>query len=106
MKYKAPEGCPGVSVGGEQFNTDENGFVTVPDGGDYAALLAPHGFTPAPADESKDDDQDDNKASDGLTAAQIKEALTAKGIEFPGNANKADLAALLDAAPADESKDD
>ena len=48
MKYKAPEGCHGVSVGGEQFNTDKKGFITVPDEGDYHALLAPHGFVPAP----------------------------------------------------------
>ena len=48
MKYEAPAGCNGVSVGGEQFNTDAEGFITVPDDGDYAALLAPHGFTPVP----------------------------------------------------------
>ena len=46
MKYKAPEGCSGISVGGEQFNTDEQGFITVPDNGDYHAMLEPHGFTP------------------------------------------------------------
>ncbi|RZJ12067.1 MAG: hypothetical protein EOP39_04575 [Rubrivivax sp.] len=33
-----------------------------------------------------------------LTAAQLKEALIAKGIAFKGNASKADLQALLDAA--------
>jgi len=33
-----------------------------------------------------------------LTAAQLKEALTAKGIPFRGNASKADLQALLDDA--------
>lgn len=46
MKYKAPEGCSGISVGGEQFNTDEQGFITVPDNGDYHAMLEPHGFAP------------------------------------------------------------
>jgi hypothetical protein len=35
-----------------------------------------------------------------MTAAELKEALTAKGIEFRGNASKADLQALLDGAPA------
>jgi hypothetical protein len=35
-----------------------------------------------------------------MTAAELKEALTAKGIEFKGNASKADLQALLDGAPA------
>lgn len=48
MKYQAPEGCSGVSVGGEQFNVDDNGHIEVPDDGDYHGLLAPHGFTPAP----------------------------------------------------------
>lgn len=51
MKYKAPEGCAGISVGGEQFNVDENGLIEVPDGGDYGQLLAPHGFVIAPVVE-------------------------------------------------------
>jgi hypothetical protein len=34
------------------------------------------------------------------TAKQMKEALTARGTEFKPNASKADLQALLDAAPA------
>jgi hypothetical protein len=34
------------------------------------------------------------------TAAELKEALTAKGIDFKGNASKADLQALLDGAAA------
>lgn len=49
MKYNAPEGCTGISVGGEQFNVDENGQIEVPDNGDYHSLLAPHGFKPVPA---------------------------------------------------------
>lgn len=40
----------------------------------------------------------DAKPSDGLNVAELKEALTAKGIELPENAKKADLAALLDGA--------
>lgn len=43
---------------------------------------------------------DDKKPSDGLNVAQLKEALTAKGVAIPENAKKADLAALLDATPA------
>ena len=45
-------------------------------------------------------DENDGKASFGLTVAQLKEALEARGIEFPANANKAVLADLLDATPA------
>ena len=41
------------------------------------------------------------KPSDGLTYEQLKEALAAKGIEFPANAKKVDLAAMLDAAPTE-----
>jgi hypothetical protein len=35
----------------------------------------------------------------GPTAAELKEALTAKGIDFKGNASKAELQALLDGSP-------
>jgi hypothetical protein len=40
------------------------------------------------------------KPSEGLSYDQLKDALKAKGIDFQANAKKADLAALLDAAPA------
>ena len=39
----------------------------------------------------------DRKPSDGLNYDQLKDALRAKGIEFPANAKKVDLVALLDA---------
>lgn len=54
--------------------------------------------TGAPAGDSTDTAK---KPSDGLTYDQLKDALKAKGIEFAANAKKADLAALLDAAPAE-----
>ena len=41
------------------------------------------------------------KPSDGLNADQIKELLKEKGIKFASNAKKDELAALLDAAPAE-----
>lgn len=56
MKYNAPEGCTGISVGGEQFNVDGNGQIEVPDNGDYHALLAPHGFKPAPVKAKTDEE--------------------------------------------------
>lgn len=43
----------------------------------------------------------DPKPSDGLTVAELKEALEAAGIEIPEGAKKADLAALLDAITAE-----
>lgn len=43
------------------------------------------------------------RPSDGLNGEQLKAALKAKGIEFPSNAKKAELAALLDNAPADDA---
>jgi hypothetical protein len=43
-------------------------------------------------------------ASHGLNVVQLKEALAAKGIEPPGDAKKADLAKLLDDAPASDGE--
>lgn len=45
-KFKAPDGCNGISVGGEFFQVGDDGCVSVPDDGNYGSLLAPHGFTP------------------------------------------------------------
>lgn len=39
------------------------------------------------------------KPSDGLTVDELKAALTARDVPFDTSAKKADLAALLDAAP-------
>lgn len=46
------------------------------------------------------------KPSDGLTYDQLKDALKAKGIDFAAGAKKADLAALLDAAPGGTGAND
>lgn len=46
------------------------------------------------------------KLSEGLSYDQIKEELKVREIEFSANAKKADLAALLDAAPALPTKTD
>lgn len=43
---------------------------------------------------------EESKADGKLTADEIRAALTAKGIPFDKAAKKADLQALLDAAPA------
>lgn len=40
------------------------------------------------------------KPSDGLKVEELKAALEAKGIAIPEGAKKADLAELLDSAPA------
>jgi hypothetical protein len=50
MKFKAPADATSISVGGETFNVDETGHVKTPDHGDYAGLLAPHGYTPVAED--------------------------------------------------------
>ncbi|KMN36501.1 hypothetical protein VI26_06580 [Chromobacterium sp. LK1] len=42
-KFKCPEGVSSVSVGGEQFNADDEGFIEAHD--NLAGLLEPHGFT-------------------------------------------------------------
>lgn len=45
-KFQCPEGTTSVSVGGEQFNADENGQIDAPDS--LGPLLEPHGFKRAP----------------------------------------------------------
>lgn len=45
-KWKAPENCSGVNVGGEQFNVGDDGCIETPDDGDYGAALLAHGFEP------------------------------------------------------------
>lgn len=53
----------------------------------------------AAEEEAETEEKVDSKPSDGLTVAQIKDALAEKGIEIPeGVTLKADLAALLDDA--------
>lgn len=41
--------------------------------------------------------EEESEGGSNLSVAQLKEALTAKGIEIPAGAKKADLQALLDA---------
>ncbi|MDM0024084.1 HeH/LEM domain-containing protein [Variovorax saccharolyticus] len=45
-------------------------------------------------------EQSSAKPSEGLKVEDLKAALEAKGISIPEGAKKADLAALLDSAPA------
>ncbi len=45
MKFKAPDNCNEVNVGGQVYKVAKDGSVTVPDDGDYSAMLKPHGFT-------------------------------------------------------------
>ena len=47
-KYTAPPGADGINVGGEQFNVDKDGTISVPDTGDYDGLLRGAGYLPAP----------------------------------------------------------
>lgn len=46
MKFKGPENVTSISVGGECFNVGDDGLIETPDNGEYASLLAPHGFLP------------------------------------------------------------
>lgn len=63
-------------------------------------------FKPADvAGEKQGDEQDGGKTGDtGMTAAKLKEELTARGIEFKGNASKAALQELYDQAVAGEKQ--
>lgn len=42
-KYKAPTGVANISVGGENFNVEADGCITVPNQ-NYHSLLAPLGY--------------------------------------------------------------
>lgn len=53
MKFKGPEGTNSISVGGECFNVGDDGLVETPDNGNYASLLAPHGFVQQPTAEAE-----------------------------------------------------
>lgn len=67
------------------------------------AVTISDGLIPAddePVSEVTDENSDPGgtkKPSDGLTYDQLKDALKEKGVDFPNNAKKVDLAALLDA---------
>jgi hypothetical protein len=77
-------------------------LIAVSKGADYLEVhpttLAGHkavGWTECAKREPVEDDD-----AKGMTASELKAALTAKGIVFRGNASKTDLQALLDDAPA------
>jgi hypothetical protein len=56
----------------------------------------PAGFYVINAEDKTDDMKVfAEKTPDDMTVAELREALTAAGVEFPDNAKKADLAALL-----------
>jgi hypothetical protein len=80
MKFNAPENCNSCNVGGEEFVVDKDGFITVPDAGDYTALLVPHGFTPIAAEPDTPEQTAaklaevaiaDKAAADALAAEQV-----------------------------------
>jgi hypothetical protein len=78
-------------------------LIPVSKGADYLEVhpttLAGHkavGWTEC----AKREAEEPTDGSSPVTAADLKAALTAKGIAFKGNASKADLQALLDGAPA------
>lgn len=56
------------------------------------AVFAPAGH------ENPGEDSESEGAKKAATVAELREALTAKGVEVPEGAKKADLQALLDAA--------
>lgn len=52
-------------------------------------------FDPAVHELFKEVDEAGDSGLSKMTVAELKDALTAKGIAFPDNAKKADLVALL-----------
>lgn len=79
MKFKGPENTTSISVGGECFNVGEDGLIETPDNGNYASLLAPHGFEQVaaePATEAKAP-----KAASKQAKAAAEPATEAKAAE-------------------------
>ncbi len=52
-KYKSPDGV-GINIGGEQFDVDYSGCITVPNG-NYHTLLTPIGFELQPSEDANPD---------------------------------------------------
>ena len=57
MKLQGPKGTTGASVGGQFFQANKRGVITVPDDGEYASTLAPHGFAPIGSAEDQETEQ-------------------------------------------------
>ena len=79
MKFQGPKDTGGASIGGQFFPADENGVIEVPDDGEYASALAPHGFYVMPPEAAP--------AAEGAKTKKSK---------------KADSEATEEAAPAAE----
>jgi len=87
MKYQAPEGCTGISVGGEQFNVDNKGQIEVPENGDYHSLLAPHGFKQVAL--TAEDIAATTKAAEAAAKAEAKAQAKAAAAEAEAAAKAA-----------------
>ena len=81
----------GVQV--EEFQPSDEALEVSDELAEHAGLVE-EGFIEIVGSAKTDDDSGDAK----VTAAQLREALTARGIAFKANAPKAELQALLDAA--------
>lgn len=86
MKFKGPEGATSISVGGECFNVGDDGLIETPDNGEYASLLAPHGFVPhvvaAAAEQTKPETAAEKKAREKAEKAAA-EAAAAEQTKAP-----------------------
>ncbi|SIR00007.1 hypothetical protein [Pseudacidovorax sp. RU35E] len=97
IKFKAPDPRAGTTADMDssrgQYFIDTGAAVRVKADGTEEVAPAPRAPAPPAGGNAK--------PSDGLTVAEIKEALAAREIAIPdGVTLKADLAAMLDNAPA------
>ena len=77
MKFQGPKDTGGASVGGQFFPADENGIIEVPDSGEYASALAPHGFYAIPPDAAPAADGGKSKKSKKADAEPETDAAPA-----------------------------
>ena len=94
-KFKAPEGCGGVSLLGEWHGADKDGFVKIPH--DNHGDLINHGFTPVDDSETEAELQKEAEAKAKADAKEDK----AKEPKVDVKAAAAQLAADAEAEKAE-----
>ncbi len=78
MKLRLPQGCAGVSHAGAPLALGPNRTIEVAP--DVAAALTPHGLLPMPEIAAKRVKPLDPKRIDGLSRADLVEALVSRGL--------------------------
>lgn len=93
MKFRVPEGCGSVGVGGVEYFPDADGCFEVADGVDVSDLFA-HGVVDASAPQAEAEAEADVQDDEALRAALFAQAQE-KGLKPHHKAGIAKLEAML-----------